>query len=156
MSAPSLPRLLPVLLAGAALLAACGPGEPPPDPDAYQLRGVVRQLPDPEKPGSAFLIHHEEIPDFRDRDGEVVGMESMAMPFEVAEPEMLEGVSVGDRIDFRFEMRWEGSPPLLITELETLPEGTRLAFELEPEEDSSEDGDAEDGDGADPAGESGI
>lgn len=130
----------------AALLfafAACGPGEPPAAPDTYQTRGMVRQLPEADRPGSALYIHHEAIPEFKDAGGEVVGMESMAMPFAVADPAMLEGLAAGDRIAFELEMRWQGKDPLLITRLEKLPPETRLAFDPEPAGDEAGEDESE-------------
>ena len=127
---------LSILFVLPLVLAACGaPEEPPPPPaDAYQTRGLVRQLPSPDRPGSELYVHHEAIPDFRDADGKVVGMEPMAMPFPVADPAMLDGLAAGDKIDFTFEMRWEGGKPLLVTRLEKLPPETVLDFESAEEE----------------------
>jgi hypothetical protein len=96
---------------------------------------MVRQLPKTPRAGAEVNIFHEDMPDFRSQIGEVVGMESMSMPFPVAGPEMLEGLAVGDRVEFRFEVRWEGrGSPLLLTHVEKLPPGTRLEFENAPEE----------------------
>lgn len=141
------------LLALALLAAlACAPAEAPPattaPPDVYQLRGVVRQLPDPARPGSALYVHHEAVPGFKSSDGEVVGMESMAMPFEVADDALLAGLAAGDKVAFELEVRWEGENPLRITELEKLPHDTRLSFE----EDAATEADAA-GDAADEAGD---
>ena len=55
-------------------------------------------------------------------------MKSMAMPFPV-DPSMLEGVEVGDRVSFDFEVSWTGSPPMKVTRLEVLPPDTVLGFE---------------------------
>lgn len=118
--------------AGAILLLflaqACGPTEPPP-PDVYEARGVVRQLPAARSPGSALQIRHETIPHFKDADGEVVGMESMTMPFAVADDALLDGIRVGDKVAATFEVRWQGKDPLRITALEKLPPGMMLGFE---------------------------
>ncbi len=124
--------LLPLLVG----LTACGPGTPdapPAAPDAYETRGLVRQVPSAERPGSELHLHHEAIPDFKDAGGEVVGMDAMAMPFPVAEAAMLDGLAPGDKVVFTFEVRWEGVDPLRITRLEKLPPETRLAFEQNPE-----------------------
>ncbi len=132
MPRPTPPLLLALLLA----LAACGPGTPdapPATPDTYDTRGLVRQVPSAERPGSELYLHHEAIPDFKSAGGEVVGMEAMAMPFPVADPAMLDGLAAGDKVAFTFEVRWEGGKPLTITRLEKLPPETRLAFEQSPE-----------------------
>ena len=132
----------------ALILVACAEKAPPPaEPSAvYEVRGMVRKLPKQPKAGAEVRILHEEITDFRTETGEVVGMESMAMPFPVADAGLLEGVEVGDRVNFTFEVRWETDGyPLLLTELAKLPEATRLTFELPSDAGSEEppaDGDA--------------
>lgn len=124
---------LPVLVCLAlAPLVACSSDPPSPEAEAtadvYSTRGVVRALPDPAKPGSELQIRHEELPEFKSIDGEVVGMKSMTMPFPI-DASMLDGVAVGDRVSFDFEVRWTGSPPMEVTRLEVLPPETRLEFE---------------------------
>lgn len=127
----SLSTTLP--LAAALLLAACT--EPAPAPLAapdqtYAARGVVRQLPDPTRPGGGeLLIAHEAVPDFVDSEGQEVGMAAMTMPFALADPALLDGLAAGDKIGFDFEVRWQGGPPLRITRVERLPVSTRLSFE---------------------------
>ena len=128
-------------LALLALLAGCAGGESE-EPDVYTTRGIVRQVTVDERTQEAF-IHHEAIPDFENDRGEVEGMASMAMPFP-AEPEVLEGLEAGDRVRFTFEVRWNDGPPLRLTEIEPLPEGTRLDFEKaeptpDPEPDTADD-----------------
>ncbi|MCG8456342.1 MAG: copper-binding protein [Holophagales bacterium] len=145
-------RLRPGLLlaAGAALLLANGcEREPEVEPDRYTTRGIVRQLPETSRPGSELFIHHEEIPEFRDMDGENTGMGSMMMPFPVAEPALLDGLEVGDRVSFTFEVRWQGSPPIRVTGIEPLPDDTRLGFETETtgSEGAGEEGTAGEADG---------
>jgi len=126
---PDLParRIAAALLL--AFLPGCGTGEPPPPLDVYQTRGVVRQLPDARAPGSSLMIRHETIAEFEDEDGEVVGMESMTMPFAVADEALLDGVAVGDKVAVTFAVHWQGGDPLRITALEKLPPGTTLDFE---------------------------
>ena len=128
--------VLPILVSLAlAPLVACSsdaPSDAEATAEAYSTRGVVRALPDPSKPGSELQIRHEEVADFRSIDGEVVGMKSMTMPFPI-DPAMLDGVAVGDRVSFDFEVRWQGSPPMKVTRLEVLPPETRLEFETAEE-----------------------
>ena len=129
------PTIASLSILSALVLAACGtPEEPPPPADSYRTRGLVRQLPSADRPGSELYVQHEAIPGFKDAEGKVVGMESMAMPFPVADLAMLAGLAAGDKIDFTFEMRWEGDKPLLVTRLEKLPPETVLDFEAVDDE----------------------
>lgn len=117
-----------------ALVQACAPAKPPPPPDVYEIRGIVRQLPSARSPGSTLQIRHEAIPDFVKADGEVVGMQSMTMPFAVADEALLAGLDVGDKVAATIEVRWQGKDPLRITALEKLPPETVLGFERPAEE----------------------
>ncbi len=82
----------------------------------YTARGVVTQL--PAGPGTELMISHEAIPDFISARGDTVGMNAMTMGFPVSDGLSLDAISVGDSIDFRFEVRWAGSPPLRVTSIE--------------------------------------
>lgn len=128
-----------------AQLIACGsdaPASSEAEPaDVYTVRGIVRALPSPDRPGSELQVRHEALPDFKSIDGEVVGMKSMTMPFP-ADPDLLEGVEVGDRISFDFEVSWTGSPPMKVTRLEVLSPDTVLGFEA-PDEGASADAEAQ-------------
>lgn len=115
------------LLLACLLPAACGGPPPEQPPEVYRVRGMVRQLPSP--PANEMQVRHEAVPAFKDSGGEVVGMESMTMPFPLADPALAAGLEVGDRIEMDFEVRWHGSHPLRITAVEELPPETRLAFE---------------------------
>ena len=107
-----------------ALLAACsGPAVPPKD---YALRGVVRQLPDPKDPATALYLHHEAVAGFVDRDGKATEMESMTMPFDLAEGVSLAGVAVGDPVQATLHVDWSAARPARITQLAELPPGTRI------------------------------
>lgn len=67
---------------GLALLACGGPEE-------GSGRGVVRDV---DREQARVTIEHGEIPGM---------MSAMTMSFSVAEPEQLEGLEKGDRVDFR-------------------------------------------------------
>lgn len=109
-------------------LAACGGREATPAGDAdYETRGEIARLPDATSP--EIWLRHEAIPDFRNAEAEVVGMESMTMSFKIAPGVALEGLVPGDRVAFRFQMRWSGLAGMTVTRIERLPEGTRLAWE---------------------------
>jgi Cu/Ag efflux protein CusF len=113
-------------LALAALAAAgCGGGETLSPPDAtYTVRGQVLDV--PHQAGGDLTVHHEAVPDFRDRQGKPSVMDSMSMPFTVAKDVSLAGIAPGDKVELTFEVRWEGDPTLRAVEVVELPEGTRL------------------------------
>ena len=92
----------------------------------YTVRGQITQLPDPERPGSQLMVHHEMIPDFENAEGEVVGMNAMIMPFPLAEGLSLEGFEPGDKVEMTFEMRFKPKTFYEVTELSALPAETEL------------------------------
>lgn len=115
---------------------ACGGSEPASEPDAseppdqtYTLRGEVVGLPQGSEEPRQLRVRHESLPEFVGFEGEVVGMASMTMPFPLADSIELEGVEEGDKVEMTFEVRWEGSPPLRVVELEELPPETELQFD---------------------------
>ena len=121
------------LVAMLATVAAGCHGEVPKDMPAqdrspadasYRTRGVVYQL--PASPQGELVLFHEAVTEFVDRKGERSGMDSMAMPFAVPEEVSLEGLEKGDKVEIAFEVRWQGAPTLLITELRELPPETEL------------------------------
>jgi Cu/Ag efflux protein CusF len=121
-----------VLAAGLLGLAGCHrevPADMPqgshsPADATYRTRGVVSQL--PAAPDGEMVLFHEAVREFVDRKGERSGMDSMSMPFAVAEGVPLEGIAEGDKVAFTFELRWEGDPTLLVTALEELPADAEL------------------------------
>lgn len=86
-----------------------GPSAPaqPPETETvpakrYEATGTVKAL-DPQK--ETITLDHEEIPGL---------MGAMTMNFRVADPALLEGVSVGNRVRFVLERQPDG---LLVAEL---------------------------------------
>ena len=117
----------------AAPPAAAEPAATPSGPvQTYEMRGVVAGLPDPNDPSKEFLIHHEAVADFTDIDGDVVGMDSMTMPFPLAEGVSLAGLAVGDKVRFTLEVEWDGDPPYRITRIDKLPPDSALDFGAAP------------------------
>ena len=122
--------------------AACGGGEPAPSADtematedstasdkmAYTVRGEVTQLPDPSVEGSELMVRHEPIPDFKNAKGEVVGMDTMTMPFPVSEDVSLDGIAVGDKVELTFEVQFQPATSFVTTEVAKLPLDTELDF----------------------------
>ena len=90
----------------------------------YSTRGQVIEVPKVE--GGELSVHHEAVPDFRDRDGKPEHMESMSMPFAVAPEVSLAGVAPGDKVEMTFEVRWDSQPTLRVVKLQELPESTAL------------------------------
>lgn len=90
----------------------------PPD-QTYTVRGTIAQLPTPADP--QIQIAHEAIPDFKDRDGNTIGMGAMVMPFTVAPDVDLTDFKNGDQVEFTLEVRWETSPRAQVSHLTHLP-----------------------------------
>jgi Copper binding periplasmic protein CusF len=129
-------RLRALWLAAAVLpgLACGGPGASPVSPSGttYAVRGEIERLPDPATSGSAreIWIRHESVPEFENSAGEVVGMESMTMPFQLAADASVEGLQVGDRVAFELRVDWQGKgAPAEVSGLRKLASGTALEFD---------------------------
>ena len=142
------PRAIIALFLLAAALGACerqkGP-EPIPDAsqdplaalvaqygepaETYQVRGQVERLPDPERAGTDFVVHHEAIDDFLNQKGEVHGMHSMIMPFVLAEGvELPPGLEPGDKVLISCAQWLQPEFTFLAYKVETLPDETELTF----------------------------
>jgi hypothetical protein len=92
--------------------------------DVYEVRGRIASLPD--KPsGTQLFITHERIDVFRNREGEIVGMEKMTMPFPVAESIDLQGFSKDEPVRFKFDVDW-ASNTFTLFEIEKLPADVEL------------------------------
>ncbi len=81
---------------------------------SYRVRGVIDALPRAGKPGTQLMIHHREIPDFVARDGRT-GMKEMSMPFPVGPGVQLEGLRIGDAVEFEFTVDWNAEPSYWVT-----------------------------------------
>jgi hypothetical protein len=162
----ALPPLLPLLLAAGALalLSGCSdhgtpspqagessaeaaPAAPTDTADVYEVRGQLVELPDPEDPLSSFIVHHEAIDDFRNMEGEIQGMDSMTMPFPLADDVSLEGVSVGDRVVMDLVVDWEADPVIQVTRVEKLDADTELDFRGARPGEGGSSGESEEGEG---------
>jgi len=110
-----------------ALAVGCGPRAEPAAPATYNVRGEIVSMPTPG--GREALIRHESVPGLRSAAGEVVGMESMTMPFALGEDVDRASLAVGDRIEFVLEVRWDDRDPVTVTRITKLPPGTRLEFD---------------------------
>jgi Cu/Ag efflux protein CusF len=119
------PRL--TTLFALAFAFACGPRAETAAPASYPVRGEVVSM--PGAGGREVLIRHESVPGLRNAAGEVVGMESMTMPFALGEDVDRATLAVGDRIEFVLEVRWDDRDPVTVTQVTKLPPGTRLEFD---------------------------
>lgn len=98
-----------------------------PEPDAvYTVRGRVVMLPEAGKPMSDLQIHHEAIDTLVNPNG-TVGMPAMIMPFPVAKGVSLDGLAVGDAVEFTFA-HWTkpGHRGYEVTAIRKLPRDTVL------------------------------
>jgi Cu/Ag efflux protein CusF len=87
---------------------------------------VVVKAADPGAGKPEVLVRHEAIPDFTDRDGKVVGMASMVMPFAVVPASLARELAVGDEVEIRFSVDWRG-PSFVVERIDRLapPAGKR-------------------------------
>jgi Cu/Ag efflux protein CusF len=77
-------------------LTACSPVTPDASsPREYDVLGVIAELPEA---GQSVVLSHETIPGF---------MQSMVMPFAVAESALLDGMEPGDDVWFHLVVREE-------------------------------------------------
>ena len=129
-----------ILFAGVFLsvLSACGNRSPATSSPAgstsaaasstvarYHVLGVVDALPDPSRVGEIELqIHHERIPDFKDKSGKIVGMNEMVMGFPAGPGVKLPELKVGDKVEFDFEVTWDGAVPYYLTSIRRLDPAT--------------------------------
>jgi hypothetical protein len=94
----------------------------------YTVRGQIQELPDPRDPLSGLYIRHEAIDDWIGIDGEVQGMDSMTMPFPVAEDVTFEGIETGDKVTFTLEVNYDADPAVQVTGVHKLPDDPELEF----------------------------
>lgn len=116
------------------------------DTQTYTVLGIVAQLPEAGPPPKEFKIHHEHIPTFIGKSGEVFvnsdgtpGMRAMVMPFSDLAPRVtLDGISANDKIEFTFVVRWiedaagNRSPRWRVTNITPMPADTEISFDNKP------------------------
>jgi hypothetical protein len=95
----------------------------------YTVRAQIVTLPEPGSPTGELQVRHEAMPHFRAGGGEL-GMNTMIMPFPLAEGLSLSGLSVGQKIDLTFEVDFDTAKDALAgyraTKIEPLPDSTEL------------------------------
>lgn len=94
-------------------------------PVKYTVRGVVKQLPIKDNPRTSLQIHHEAIPTFA-KGGKVIGMHEMTMEFPLGPGVSLEGIKVGDKVEFDFEVVESPSTRYYVTRIVGLAAETKL------------------------------
>jgi hypothetical protein len=120
----------PTLTLAALLLAACGPGTPPPPKGithVYTIRGAITELLGSNNPEGALRIHHEAVNDFRDTLDRPDPMNAMTMPFDIAPGVSLDNLKPGDKISFEWEVNWDAQIHR-IRSITKLPADTVLTF----------------------------
>lgn len=99
-------------------------------PDAtYTTRGIIDTMPTPGTTITRPQIKHVPIPEFKNAQGETVGMPAMVMEFPPAPDVSLDGFAVGDKVELTFAVWWEGRRgSWLMTHITKLPPDTELNF----------------------------
>lgn len=138
-STPSAALLAAVIAATHALIPACKKSEPNPvgaaqpgvETHRYTVRGIVEQLPSESEPTLEFQVRHEAIPHFVGQDG-VLGMDTMTMPFPLAEGLSLGALKVKDKVELTFEVDFDSASKSLLAyravAVAPLPAETTLDF----------------------------
>ncbi len=99
---------------------------PPQVLQTVSTRGVLRSGPQKEGDRWVFAIAHEDIPDFKDSHGKVVGMPAMVMRFSAPENAIFHDqgkdkpvadLKEGDHVVFDFEVLWDQRPQLRIVKM---------------------------------------
>lgn len=121
-----------ISVAGIGLLSACDSRTAPgvtassPADQTYTVRGRVTELPNPSA-NRSLQVHHEHIPTFVGKSGEVTGMKEMVMEFAWIAPNAAPAdLAVGDAVEMTFEVRWKSEPRTLVTKLVRLSPETAL------------------------------
>ena len=97
----------------------------------YTVRGRIVSLPSAEDPASELRIHHEAIDTFKSAAGEATPMKAMTMTFPPAEGVSLDGLAVGDAVEFVFRMQWEPVVGMSTTSIKKLPADAVLTIDAE-------------------------
>ncbi len=75
------------------------------DSHRYTVVGTLKALPGGPRAANEILVKHEEIPDYRDSSGKVVGMMAMTMPFYLSPKVSVSDLKVGDAVTMVIEQR---------------------------------------------------
>jgi len=91
--------------------------------ETYEVRGRFVGF---DKAAGLAAIHHEAIPEFKNREGQKSGMMSMQMEFRVDAGVSVDGLAKNAPVRIRFTVDWDKKPAIGIVELEKLPDDTEL------------------------------
>jgi Cu/Ag efflux protein CusF len=94
----------------------------------YVIRGEVISVPQANKPGTEFIVKHEPIDNFRSATGQIVGMNTMGMPFTPGHGVSLEGIKPGDKIEMTWVLQWKPEAKEYVESVRKLPAETQLRF----------------------------
>ena len=72
------------------------------------------------------MVHHEPVPEWKDRDGNVIGMEEMVMSFPPAEGLDLGDIQKGDIVELSAVMRYQPTMEFFTDGVTKLPADTVL------------------------------
>jgi Cu/Ag efflux protein CusF len=123
-----------IAMLGAIVAAGCSGGqrnERPAgasDTQIYVIRGEVISVPQAGKPGTEFIVKHEPVDNFRNANGQIVGMSTMSMPFTPGKGLLLEGIKPGDKIEMRWILQWKPEAKEYVESVRKLPAETQLRF----------------------------
>ena len=106
------------------MLTAIGCDSDPGYEHTYTTRAIVLSLPG-DRVTQEFIVHHEEIPDYRSINGSV-GMNEMAMPIPVPDRSVLEGISVGDKVELTFGEHFKPDHKMGLISIKKLPGDTAM------------------------------
>ena len=119
------------------LISGCGGADsktPPVNENRveYVVRGRVITLPQPDRPASELVVHHEPLPSYMS-GGEVIGMPAMHMPFPIQDGVSLESIKVGDPVTLTFEVEYDPQSKtpvdMYVTQIVALPDDTVLILD---------------------------
>ena len=108
-------------------------------PYVYTIRARVEDIKDTEEM-RGILVQHEAIDDWRGIDGKVWGMDSMTMPFLVADDVDLTTLAKDDKISFTLEVDWFSEEQQIVTRVEKLDPATEFEYRPAQPPPSEEDG----------------
>lgn len=105
--------------------------------DVYEnILGEIKLLPIEGDPTTALKIRHQQIPNFKLKDGTIntnskgiSGMMSMTMPFPLADGVSIDTLTIGDKVQFTFAVDWSGQGTAWeVTKIEKIDANTVIDY----------------------------